>query len=112
MIRSLFFDLDGTLLDVASAEARGARLLYETCGFANEVSFEGFLDRWNELRTIYYDGGYQRGNLTFEGQRRDRIVALFEQFGRHVGDRQASRVCSRYEEEFRANWRLYDDVLP
>jgi putative hydrolase of the HAD superfamily len=112
MIRSLFFDLDGTLLDVTSAEARGARLLYETHGFASEISFEVFLDRWNELRTMYYDGEYRRGDLTFDGQRRDRIVALFDYFGRPIDERRASRIYSRYEEEFRANWRLYDDVLP
>jgi putative hydrolase of the HAD superfamily len=107
----IFFDLDGTLVDVSTAEAIGVRYLYETRAFGDVVSEREFSDAWVTLRRIYYDGYHQSGWLDFDAQREARITTLFRRFG--VGlESSALATYAEYHQVFERNLRLFPDVVP
>jgi putative hydrolase of the HAD superfamily len=106
----IFFDIDDTLLDNQGAETSAAlefhqRYAYTLVGSANE-----FAHRWRMV-TEKHVQRYLSGELSFQGQRRERLKEIFS--GKHtLSDLEADNLFEKYLEAYERNWRLFPDVLP
>jgi putative hydrolase of the HAD superfamily len=111
MIRAVFFDIDGTLIDTVSAEKAGVLGLYERYEWDKVVAFDECWQQWETLRYQYYDGSYLSGKLGFWQQRIRRIQSLFEWLGLAMPE-PAQDIYRRYLTIFEDRWSLYPDVFP
>ncbi|MFJ3824765.1 HAD family hydrolase [Streptomyces nodosus] len=108
-IRAVVWDIDDTLFDYTTADRAGMR---------NHLAAENLLDafrtaeealaRWREITEIQW-ARYAAGEVSFEGQRRDRVRAFA---GPELTDAEADDWFRRYLRHYEAAWALFPDVLP
>lgn len=104
MLSALVLDLDDTLVDHTSAADTAI------VSWAQELGLE-VLDpraRWAEISAGHY-ARYQRRELTFAEQRRERVRAFL---GRELDDARADACFDDYLARYEAAWRVYDDAVP
>ncbi len=107
----IFFDIDGTLLDHGRAESAGALAFREeTPAFAGLAPAD-FVALWHGLAEKHMDR-FLAGETDRRGQRQDRMRELHDRVGMSIDKRRAEAAFERYLAYYRANWRLYPDVLP
>ncbi|KJL32326.1 HAD family hydrolase [Microbacterium azadirachtae] len=104
LLRAAIFDLDGTLLDQRGAQDAAA------VAFAAEhgIHDDGVIERWDAIAERHYRR-YQRREIDFEDQRRDRARDFLE---RDLTDEDASTIFARYGTRYAAGLRRFDDALP
>ncbi|MCP2341827.1 HAD family hydrolase [Actinomadura rupiterrae] len=103
---AVLFDLDGTLMDHATAATRA---ILECWPGADT----GFVERrWNELTDGYVER-YARGEMSFAEQRRRRAITLARELG-HPGwdDAKADAWFAGYLARYQGHWAAFPDVLP
>jgi putative hydrolase of the HAD superfamily len=105
----IFFDIDGTLIDHASASAAASLSLYEH--FQGEIPFarEQFPAAWEKILNKHFDR-FCRGEISVWEQRRERTREIF-------GDATLSdsECDSRYRvfmSAYEPNTAAYEDALP
>ena len=109
MIKYVFFDLDETLIDVKKAQNEAIKSLYVKFAFDSKVTLEDFTKKWDEL-TDYHYKFYTAKQISYEEQRRRRIIDLFKAYGINLnGD--AIAIYDIYLREFENAWCVYDDVF-
>lgn len=103
----IFFDLDETLLmhDAACREAVAG--FHQRFKSETDLDVAGFTDRWEALTDEWYDK-YLDGQVSYQGQRRKRLQALFPR----LDDAQADERFAVYLAGYESHWRLFPDVLP
>jgi putative hydrolase of the HAD superfamily len=105
----IFFDIDGTLIDHASASAAASLSFYDH--FAGQIPYarKGFPLIWEQILNKHFDR-FCRGELSVWGQRRERMREVFADsaMSKHECDSRYRVFMSAYEPQTRA----YDDVLP
>ncbi|QIK66466.1 HAD family hydrolase [Nocardioides sp. HDW12B] len=104
MLSALVLDLDDTLVDHTSAA--GAAIV----SWAQELGLETLNPQacWAEISAFHY-ARYQRSELTFAQQRRERVRGFL---GRELDDQGADACFDDYLARYEAAWRAYDDVVP
>jgi putative hydrolase of the HAD superfamily len=109
-IRAVVWDVDDTLFDYTTADREGMRAHLVTEGLmAGYGTAEQALDRWREVTDQQW-ARFAAGEVTFEGQRRDRVRVFL---GRpELTDAQADDWFQRYITHYEAAWALSPDVLP
>jgi putative hydrolase of the HAD superfamily len=106
-LRALLLDLDGTLLDHRAAAATAIRAWVPTLGVAAP---EDLVERWTALEDEHVSRA-ERGEVTWQEQRRHRLTALFDLLGLGVAtdevlDAHFADFLGHYEQ----GWTAYDDV--
>jgi putative hydrolase of the HAD superfamily len=104
----IFFDIDDTLLDNLSAESAAATDFHRFYEHIFPVSPDEFAYNWRMI-TEKHVQRYQSGELSFQGQRRERLKELFS----HdciLSDKEADILFQRYLVCYEKNWRLFPDV--
>lgn len=77
-IKSVFFDLDNTLIDHTGAEERAFRYCFDECGFARGLySFENLLEFYRKVNGELWSA-YRRGEVTTDVVRRERFRRVLE----------------------------------
>lgn len=104
----LCFDLDDTLLDQRSAERAATIHFAETFGNRLPVIGEAFVTLWREASERHFRA-FLCSECSFQEQRRRRICELVSA---RLSDAEADRHFSVYLDAYKANWKLFDDVLP
>ena len=107
-MKYIFFDLDITLIDIKKAQNAAIEYLYKKYNFSNVTNLEDFVSKWDEL-TEYHYAFYTRKEISYEEQRRRRIVGLFEAFNVTLNE-EAIKVYDVYLKSFEDNWCLFIDV--
>lgn len=104
MLKSVLFDLDGTLVDQESAAA-GA-----VVEWAAEYGVLGatVAADWARVSDRHYSR-YQRRELTFAEQRRARVR---EFLAADVSDSEADEMFVGYVRRYEAGWSVFDDAVP
>jgi len=102
--RTVFFDLDDTLVDQETAAVDAAVAWAAEHG----VHDEDVAQRWMSISEFHY-ARYQRRELTFAQQRRARAR---EFLSLDVGDDDADAVFAGYLQRYEAGWTLFDDAIP
>lgn len=102
----ILFDIDDTLLDHSYAARAAASVLHRTANVSESV--DEFLAKWIAAQDRHYPRFLTR-ELTYEGQRRERVR---EAIRADFTDDEADQAFAVYLSEYRSNWRLFGDVLP
>jgi putative hydrolase of the HAD superfamily len=102
----ILFDIDDTLLDHRVSEHSAATLLHQRIGAS--ISFEEFLAKWSAATERHFSR-YLAGEVSFDGQRRDRIREMVDS---ELSEETADQLLAGYRETYEASWSLYPDVLP
>ncbi|MFD7155197.1 HAD family hydrolase [Kribbella sp. NPDC059898] len=104
MLRTVLFDLDGTLVDHESAAAAAVVVWAAEYGVAGPQ----VVAEWAGVSDKHYRR-YQRRELTFPEQRRLRVR---EFLGVEASDAEADEMFESYVRRYEAGWAVYDDALP
>ncbi len=104
-VLTLFFDLDGTLLDHSLSEQEAALALYETVRPQDQTP-EAFSAAWHAAQERYFER-YLTGAISYLAQRRARMR---EVLGGHLSDSQVDELFEVYLEAYEKHWRIYPDV--
>ncbi|OLT44750.1 haloacid dehalogenase [Serinicoccus sp. CNJ-927] len=104
MPRAVIFDLDDTLVDQRTAAHEAV------VSWAAELGVVGpeVARRWDAVAERHYRR-YQRREITFQEQRRERVR---EFLGRELSDDGADIVFAGYLSRYEAGWRVFPDVPP
>jgi putative hydrolase of the HAD superfamily len=104
----IFFDIDDTLVDNRRAERIAAMEFHRLHEEVFPVSPEAFATRWR-LATEKHSHRYLLGELSFQGQRRERLKELFAHH--HIlSDAEADTLFETYLDSYEKNWTLFSDV--
>ena len=106
----IFFDLDDTLFDNRGAEWAAAIEFYQFHTGIFPQSPEEFAYNWHEITEKHYRR-YVAGELTFLGQRRERLREIFAH-DRVLSDAEAGELIAWYFEAYARHWTLFPDVAP
>ncbi len=108
-MQPILIDLDDTLGDdrAATAHAFSAFLLAHESrlDFADR---EALLMKWNALAALHWNR-FERGEVSFLGQRRERVRGLL---GLPLSDVEADRAFDPYWVAYERAWQLFPDVAP
>ncbi|WP_210588061.1 HAD family hydrolase [Streptomyces sp. GESEQ-35] len=108
-IRAVVWDVDDTLFDYTTADRAGMRAHLAVEGLLGGYgSVEQALVRWREVTDRQW-ARFAAGEVSFEGQRRDRVRAFLEE---ELTDAEADAWFLRYIAHYEAGWALFPDVLP
>ena len=108
-IRAVVWDVDDTLFDYTTADRVGMRAHLAAEGLLDGfATVEQAIARWREITDAQW-ARYAAGEVSFEGQRRDRVRVFL---GRSLTDDEADAWFRRYREHYEAAWALFPDVLP
>jgi putative hydrolase of the HAD superfamily len=108
-VRALVFDLDGTLVDHEAASLTGLTTLLEFLG-ARHVTATDVAGDWHRLEEEHWVA-YRSGQITFQEQRRLRMVGFLPIIGRAVAIDQALVPFDHYLKGYEAGWVAFDDAL-
>ncbi len=104
----IFFDVDDTLLDNATAQRQAARKFarhfYDVLG----IDADAFVVQWHDVIARHYVR-YLAGEISFQEQRRGRIR---EFFGPQLSDLEADDLFEVYLTYYEESWALFPDVVP
>ncbi|WP_432041738.1 HAD family hydrolase [Streptomyces cadmiisoli] len=108
-IRAVVWDVDDTLFDYTGADRAGMRGHLTAEGLLDTYeSAERALERWREVTHAQW-ARFSAGEVTFEGQRRDRVRVFLD---RELTDEEADAWFQRYITHYETAWALFPDVLP
>ncbi|MGW1751231.1 HAD family hydrolase [Streptomyces sp. NPDC002092] len=108
-IRAVVWDVDDTLFDYTTADrvGMGAHLAAEGL-LGGYATVEQAIAHWREITDQQW-ARFSAGEVTFEGQRRDRVRVFL---GEQLTDAGADAWFRRYMAHYEAAWALFPDVLP
>ncbi len=104
----IFFDIDETLLDNSAAERAAAGQFYDLHKDVFQEPREEFVERWRTL-TEHNVQRYLAGELSFQGQRRERLRQVFAN-KRSLSDAEADTIFDAYLGFYEISWKLFPDV--
>lgn len=108
-IKAVVWDVDDTLFDYTGADRAGMRLHLAAEGLLDaHGSVETAITRWREITDAQW-ARFSAGEVTFEGQRRDRVRVFL---GEELSDAEADAWFQRYVAHYETVWALFPDVLP
>ncbi|WP_411148686.1 HAD family hydrolase [Streptomyces sp. A30] len=108
-IRAVVWDVDDTLFDYTAADRVGMRVHLAAEGLLDSYdSVEQAIVRWREITDRQW-ARFAAGELTFQGQRRDRVRVFL---GEELSDADADAWFGRYVAHYETAWALFPDVLP
>lgn len=106
-MKALLIDLDDTLLDERTAVARAFSTFLEVhaarLGAETSDSLQG---RWDSLAAHHW-ARFQRGEVSFQGQRRGRVRDFLQV---EFSDSEADRAFEPYWRQYEQSWSLFPDV--
>lgn len=105
----IFFDWDDTMLDHGHASRIGANALFHQFSSSVSSSLEEFQAAWRSAQDTHFPR-FARGEISFVEHR---VARMREAFG--DPEMPADLAVVRFEvysEQYKASWRLFDDVAP
>lgn len=108
MTLTLFFDVDGTLMDQPAAEHAAAEALHRAVPNAAVRTLDDFRAEWHKAQQHQF-ARYLAGEMSFREQRRERLRQVL---GGGLPEEEADTLFDVYLRAYEASWRLYPDVLP
>lgn len=104
----IFFDVDETLVNNRSAEYAAAMDFHRSYAHLFPVSSADFATHWQKT-TEKHVQRYLSSELSFQGQRRERLREIFARHCR-LSDSEADLLFAEYLKSYEKNWALFPDV--
>jgi putative hydrolase of the HAD superfamily len=105
----IFFDIDGTLIDHASASAAASLSFFDHFPGAIPFSREQFPAAWEEILNKHFDR-FCRGELSLWEQRRARLREVFA--APEMNDQETDARCLVFIRDYETLTRAFDDAEP
>lgn len=105
----IFFDIDGTLIDHASASAAASLIFHDSFTGAIPFSREEFPVSWEEILNKHFDR-FCRGEISLWEQRRARMREVFA--APKMSDGEADSRYYQFIREYEALTSAYEDAAP
>ena len=105
----IFFDIDGTVIDHASASAAASLVFFDHFSGAIPYKREQFPAAWEEILNKHFNR-FSRGEISLWEQRRARMRDVFG--APEMSDDEADSRYRAFIGEYESLTRAYDDVLP
>ncbi|MEK5382263.1 HAD family hydrolase [Niallia sp. FSL W8-0635] len=106
----IFFDIDGTLLDHDYAERQGILDFLRTNPSLASFTEQQIIETWKELSRKYFEE-FLMNKLSFQDQKRARMIELFEMVGVNLTNEEADDKFKNYLSFYKENWIAYPDVM-
>jgi putative hydrolase of the HAD superfamily len=104
---ALLIDLDDTLLDERSAAARAYSTFVEVhAAVLGSTDRDTLLERWDSVASHHW-ARFQRGEVSFQGQRRGRVRDFLQV---QLSDQEADCAFEPYWRQYEQSWSLFPDV--
>lgn len=103
-IRAVFFDIDDTLMDHATAIAAATKALYGSLTLT--VTYDEFLEAWRASHSRHYPR-FLRGEIPYAETARCRV---HEAIDPNMSDEAAETLFAKYLAEYERGWSLFPDV--
>jgi len=104
-IGTVFFDIDGTLLDHRRAADLAVTRFADEHGIMR--SSQDNVELWNDLEHKYFHQ-FEQGKLSFSDQRRARLREFLD--ADHMSDEDLDVMFDDYYDDYREKWRPFPDV--
>lgn len=109
VIKAVVWDVDDTLFDYGAADRAGMRDHLTAEGLlVGHETVEQAVERWRAVTDRQWER-FSAGELTFEGQRRERVRVFLTEA---LSDAEADAWFERYIAHYERAWALFPDVLP
>lgn len=105
----IFFDIDGTLIDHATASATASLRFHDQYRARIPVQREQFPDAWERILMKHFER-FCRGELSVWGQRRERMREVFGD--PQLPDAECDQRYRDFVAEYEPATRAYDDAKP
>jgi putative hydrolase of the HAD superfamily len=105
----IFFDIDDTLMNNTAAELEAASQFFDLHRNMFQKSRNEFVKHWRAITEINIQR-YLSGELTFQGQRRERLRRLFID-KKALSDDEADVIFDTYLGLYENSWTLFADVV-
>lgn len=105
----IFFDIDGTLIDHASASANASLNFFDHFSGAIPFTREEFPARYEEILNKHFDR-FCRGEVSIWQQRRDRMRDIFA--APELSDADADSRYQIFIRDYESQTRAFDDAAP
>lgn len=105
----IFFDIDGTLIDHASASAAASLIFYDQFPGAIPFSRDGYPAAWEKILNKHFNR-FCRGEVSLWEQRRARTREVFD--APQMSDAEADARYKIFIREYEALTRAFDDAEP
>ena len=106
-MKALLIDLDDTLLDERSAATRAFSTFVEVhAAVLGAESSDTLLERWGSVAAHHW-ARFQRGEVSFQGQRRGRVRDFLQL---KLSDSEADRAFEPYWRQYEQSWSVFPDV--
>ncbi len=109
--RSIFFDIDRTLINHQKAQDTAALLFLQQFSSLLPFSAQEFCKCWQAVIEKNF-AAFTQGEITFVEHRRRRMRELFQESKPCLTDDEADKYFAIYLRHYEENWTLFDDVLP
>jgi len=110
-METIFFDLDGTLLDHVKAECLGIKGFYQEYKADFLFSEDIFYKQWCIIGDKHF-GRFLKGELSYSQQRIERTKEIFSLIGQRISDKEAEKRFQTYLRIYEESWEPFDDVIP
>jgi putative hydrolase of the HAD superfamily len=108
---SVVFDLDGTLVDHQGASVSAIRAWISKSEVSTETSeLERGVFEWQRLEKLHFSR-YLTGEISFQDQRRSRILDILTFLGREISE-SVDDLFDSYLELYEEAWAAFDDAVP
>lgn len=110
-ITTVFFDLDGTLLDHDNCERVGVTAFYKQYNIYFNAVDSKFYSVWSRIADEQFLR-FLKGELSFDGQRLNRVKLVCRHFGMTPHESRAQEMFNTYLTAYESAWQPYYDVIP
>ncbi|MCR5188269.1 MAG: HAD family hydrolase [Treponema sp.] len=107
---TVFFDLDRTLMDFEKGEDMGIKAIFETYKSQLKMDYESFRSTWKVVAQKTFDE-YSAGKLSFDQQRRLRVVRMFEENSIKLDEEEAAKRFELYWSTYAQGVENFPDTL-
>lgn len=105
----IFFDIDGTLLDYDYAEREGILDFFRSTPNLDTYTEKQSIEIWKQLSHDYFEK-YLANELSFEEQKRLRMIELFKRVETKLTNKEADEKFKSYLSFYKKCWKPYSDV--
>ena len=107
-ITTIFFDIDGTLVDHKGAQKKAVERIRKK--YFSHISSEQFLKTWIKFINFFWPL-YIKGKLNFNDQRVNRVKAIWKLFGKSINKKDSKKIVNEYVFDYELNLTSFPHVL-